>query len=125
MITIDLDSTEPLFNQLIDQIKLAIEKQVLHPGAALPSIRQLASELDVNAKTVAKAYKLLERDQVIESKGYRGSFVHANAQINAKQDIKVWLQAKIKEDVARYREKGATDSEIRILFNQAMNRSHI
>jgi GntR family transcriptional regulator len=125
MITIDLDSPEPLFNQLIEQIKQAISQQSLKPGDALPSIRQLASELDINAKTVAKAYKLHERDQVIESKGYRGSFVHQDAQANAQQDIKVWLQAQIEAHVSQYRQKGATDSEIRILFNQAMNRSHI
>lgn len=67
MITIDLDSKEPLFNQLIMQIKKAVEKQLLAPGDAFPSIRQLASELDVNSKIVAKAYTLLERDNVIES----------------------------------------------------------
>lgn len=120
MIIIDLDSREPLFNQLIMQIKQAIETKKLVPGDPLPSIRQLASELDINAKTVAKAYRLLERDKVIESRRYRGSFVHAEAMNNLHVDIKAWLTTEIAQDVARYKQAGATDSEIRIAFNHAM-----
>lgn len=123
MITIDLDSREPLFNQLIIQIKQAIEKKLLAPGDALPSIRQLASELDINSKTVAKAYRLLERDSVIESKGYRGTFVHPQATENLQIDINAWLVIELEQDVVRYKQAGATDSEIRIAFNNAMSKS--
>ncbi|GAB55319.1 GntR family transcriptional regulator [Glaciecola punicea ACAM 611] len=121
MITIDLDSPEPLFNQLMTQIKLAVQQKNLLPGDALPSIRQLATDLDINAKTVAKAYRLLERDCVIESKGYRGSFVHSEALNNLDADIKKWLNEVIAQDVSRYREAGATDSEIRIVFQDVLS----
>jgi GntR family transcriptional regulator len=122
MITIDLDSPEPLFHQLVLQIKKAIEQKKLQVGDALPSIRQLAADLDVNAKTVAKAYRLLERDSVIESKGYRGSFVHKEALDNLHVDINEWLGNAIRDDIEKYRTAGATDSEIRNAFNQAMSR---
>lgn len=121
MITIDLDSPEPLFNQLMTQIKLAVQQKNLLPGDALPSIRQLATDLDINAKTVAKAYRLLERDCVIESKGYRGSFVHSEALNNLDADIKKWLNEVIAQDISRYREAGATDSEIRIVFQDVLS----
>lgn len=121
MISIDLDSTEPLFNQLMTQIKLAVQQKNLLPGDALPSIRQLAADLDINAKTVAKAYRLLERDCVIESKGYRGSFVHSEALNNLDVDIKKWLNEVIAQDISRYREAGATDSEIRIVFQDVLS----
>lgn len=121
MITIDLDSAEPLFNQLMMQIKFAIQQKSLLPGDALPSIRQLAADLDINAKTVAKAYRLLERDCVIESKGYRGSFVHSEALHNLDTDIKKWLNEVIAQDISRYREAGATDSEIRIAFQDVLS----
>jgi GntR family transcriptional regulator len=121
MITIDLDSPEPLFNQLMIQIKYAIQQKSLVPGDALPSIRQLAADLDINAKTVAKAYRLLERDCVIESKGYRGSFVHSDALTNLETDIKTWLNEVIAQDISRYREAGATDSEIRIAFQDVLS----
>ena len=60
-ITIDIDDPVPQFEQLIEQIKAAVTAGVLKPGDALPSIRQLANDLELNSKTVAKAYKLLER----------------------------------------------------------------
>jgi GntR family transcriptional regulator len=123
MITIDLDSPEPLFNQLVTQIKKAIENKQLRPNDALPSIRQLAADLDINAKTVAKAYRLLERDNVIESKGYRGSFVHIDAIENVQVDIKEWLNQVLAVDIEKYRKAGVTDSEIRIAFNLALSNS--
>ena len=125
MITIDLDSAEPLFNQLMMQIKLAVQQKNLLPGDPLPSIRQLATDLDINAKTVAKAYRLLERDSVIESKGYRGSFVHSQALNNLDADIKKWLHDVIALDIARYRETGATDSEIRVVFQNVLSGNNL
>ncbi|MGO4893647.1 GntR family transcriptional regulator [Flavobacterium sp. W21_SRS_FM6] len=121
MITIDLDSADPLFNQLVKQIKQAIENKQLRPSDALPSIRQLAADLDINAKTVAKAYRLLERDNVIESQGYRGTFVRADAEKNIQVDIKAWLNQTLAEDIEKYRSAGLTDSEIRIAFNAALS----
>jgi GntR family transcriptional regulator len=120
MITIELDSPEPLFSQLVIQIKKAIEKKELSAGDALPSIRQLANDLDLNSKTVAKAYRLLERDKVIETKGYRGTFVHPDALDNVLFDLNEWLNAQVQLAVNTFRQAGATDSEIRIAFTQAM-----
>jgi len=64
-IIIDIDNPVPLFAQLIKQIKEAVQSNKISPGDALPSIRQLANDLQLNSKTVAKAYRLLERDSVI------------------------------------------------------------
>jgi GntR family transcriptional regulator len=82
-ITIDIDGPLPQFEQLIEQIKAAVIAGVLRPGDALPSIRQLANDLDLNSKTVAKAYQLLIRDLIIETKGYRGTYVHPKARRTA------------------------------------------
>ncbi|GLR70573.1 GntR family transcriptional regulator [Agaribacter marinus] len=122
MITIDLESATPLFKQLIVQIKLAIDKSLLAPGDALPSIRQLASDLDVNAKTVAKAYRLLERDRILESKGAKGSFVRTDALDHLAFDIQQWLISELISDIDKYRLAGATDSEIRNTFSQVISK---
>ena len=120
-ITIDIDNPVPQFEQLIEQIKAAVTAGVLKPGDALPSIRQLANDLDLNNKTVAKAYKLLERDSIIEAKGYRGTYVHPKAKANCKFDLRDWTQRKVSEALAELREAGATDSEIRNAFASAMS----
>ncbi|MCP4727839.1 MAG: GntR family transcriptional regulator, partial [bacterium] len=82
-ILINTSDTVPVFTQLIDQIKKAVLCGELKPGAALPSIRQLANDLELNHNTVAKAYRILERDSVIETRGYRGTFIHPDAKVNS------------------------------------------
>src|SRR5688572_29773104 len=120
-ITIDIDDPVPQFEQLIEQIKAAVTAGVLKPGDALPSIRQLANDLELNSKTVAKAYKLLERDSIIETKGYRGTSIHPKAKANSKFNLQEWTSRKLNEVIAELREAGVTDSEIRNAFSSAMN----
>jgi GntR family transcriptional regulator len=121
-ITIDIDNPTPQFEQLIEQVKAAVTAGVLKSGDALPSIRQLANDLELNSKTVAKAYKLLERDSIIESKGYRGTYVHPRAKTNCKFNLQEWTLRKLSEAVAELREAGVTDSEIRNAFVGAISR---
>jgi GntR family transcriptional regulator len=121
-IVIDIDAPVPVFSQLIDQIKTAVLGDQLRPGDPLPSIRQLANDLNLNSKTVAKAYRLLERDSVIQTRGYRGTFVHPEAKANSAVDLNAWVASTLSETIDRLRGAGATDSEIRIAFGDAMNR---
>ena len=120
-ISIDVEDPTPLFTQLIEQIKNAVMRESISPGDALPSIRQLANDLELNSKTVAKAYKLLERDSVIQTRGYRGTFVHSDAKANCSVNLNEWLIDKLNETIATFRNSGLTDSEIRIAFSQVMN----
>ena len=120
-IVIDINDPEPLFAQLIAQIKQAVLGGEVGPGDALPSIRQLARDLELNSKTVAKAYRLLERDSVIQTRGYRGTFVHPEAEANSTVDLKQWVMGKLDETIVAFRQAGVTDSEIRIAFGNVMN----
>ena len=120
-ITINIEDSVPLFAQLMAQIKEAVLQDKLIPGAALPSIRQLANDLELNNKTVAKAYRLLERDSVLQSKGYRGTFVHPDAKSSCGIDLNEWVTEKLSHMIGEFRESGITDSEIRIAFGNVMN----
>lgn len=120
-IIIDIDAPDPLFSQLIGQIKKAVLSDQIGSGDALPSIRQLANDLRLNSKTVAKAYSLLERDSVIQTRGYRGTFVHPNAKANSTIDLGAWVEAKLDATITAFKESGVTDSEIRIAFGVVMN----
>lgn len=124
-ISVNLDDPKPMFAQLVDQIKTAIAVQAITAGDPLPSIRQLANDLELNSKTVAKAYRLLERDSVIQAKGYRGTFVHPDALKNIETNLTDHLETELNEVVLKLRELGATDSEIRIAFTNAMNVPYI
>jgi GntR family transcriptional regulator len=120
-ISLDIDDPVPQFEQLIEQIKAAVTAGTLNPGDPLPSIRQLANDLELNSKTVAKAYKLLERDSVIETKGYRGTYIHPKAKANCKFNLQEWTLRKLGAVIGELREAGVTDSEIRNAFSISMN----
>ncbi|MFC1556211.1 GntR family transcriptional regulator [candidate division KSB1 bacterium] len=123
-IVISTSTSVPLFAQLVDQIKKAVLSGELNPGTALPSIRQLANDLNMNHNTVAKAYRILERDSVIETKGYRGTFIHPDARANSTVDLKPWVMSTLSETIKAFRESGVTDSEIRIAFSDVMKNRH-
>ena len=123
-IIIDIDDPLPLFTQLVAQFKQAVASKQIAPGDALPSIRQLANDLDINNKTVAKAYKLLERDSIIQAKGYRGTFVHPEAVDNCELDLTSWINKKLGNAIEILKAGNVTDSEIRITFAELMNSKH-
>lgn len=118
---IDNDSALPQYKQLVDQIKAAVASGALKPADPLPSIRQLANDLGINNKTVAKAYRLLERDRVLQTRGYRGTFVHSQAIRHCSFDLQAWIDDTLGGVVAQLRARGATDSEIRNSFGACMN----
>lgn len=72
---VDPRSSEPLFEQLVFQVKRAVAEGVLGPGARLPSVRELARELAINPNTVVRAIEALERDGVIVRRQGAGCFV--------------------------------------------------
>lgn len=77
MLTIDLDSTIPIVEQLHAEIRHAIASGLLRPGDPLPTVRQLADDLGINLNTVARAYRLLESDGLVTSIRGRGSVVRS------------------------------------------------
>ncbi len=122
-ITVDIESATPMFSQLVMQIKQAVQDGNILPGDPLPSIRQLANDLEMNNKTVAKAYRLLERDSVIQTKGYRGTFIHPDAIANCTVDLNAWVNKELTKLITTFRKAGVTDSEIRIAFADVLNQT--
>lgn len=66
---------QPIFRQIVDQIRFRIVSGTLVPGDELPAIRTLAERLQVNPNTVARAYRELEQEGLVEKRRTRGTFV--------------------------------------------------
>jgi DNA-binding transcriptional regulator YhcF (GntR family) len=77
-ISIDTAASDPPFEQVRRQVTGAVADGSLAPGTRMPTVRALAAELDLAVNTVAKAYRALESDHVIETRGRAGSFVSAH-----------------------------------------------
>jgi len=75
MIVIDPASDEPPFEQVRRQVIEAVRSGELAAGTRLPPVRRLAADLGLAANTVARAYRELERDEVIVTRGRAGSFI--------------------------------------------------
>src|SRR5437762_12464223 len=76
----------PIYLQLMEQVKHAVETGALRAGEQLPGIRPLAEELVINPNTVAKAYRELEHEGVIELRHGAGAFVAANTRTKQATD---------------------------------------
>ncbi len=64
--TIDPSGGLPIYEQVVRQIKFAVAGQVIKPGELVPSVREVARQLAINPNTVARAYRQLQADGVLE-----------------------------------------------------------
>ena len=106
----------PIYLQLMEQVKHGVETGALRPGEQLPGIRPLAEELVINPNTVAKAYRELEHEGVIELRHGAGAFVSPNARSKRLTDRLRAAQVIVTAAVDRLHGRGVTDEEIRRLF---------
>ena len=74
-IRFQIDFSQPLYEQILDQIRSSIAKGEIELGEKIPSVRELAQELKINPNTVMRAYQELERDGLTEKRRGQGTFV--------------------------------------------------
>ncbi len=78
IIRINPQGPDPIFEQIVYQIKGAVARGELEDGDKLPSVRALAREVSINPNTVSRAYELLHREGVIVKRQGAGCFVHVD-----------------------------------------------
>lgn len=113
MFSINLSSPEPIYNQIIHQIKRLLDTGDLKGGDSLPPIRSLASQLDISINTVARAYRELESEGFLESNGRRGSFIRHEWDHDLKGDI-------FSRDIGKLITAGLSRDQIIDLFNKEL-----
>ena len=112
----------PIYLQLMEQVKHAIETGALRSGDQLPGIRPLAEELVINPNTVAKAYRELEHEGVIELRHGAGAFVSGTAREKKLTDRLRAGQSIVAAAVDKLRSRGVTEAEIRRLFEAELTK---
>jgi GntR family transcriptional regulator len=107
---------QPLYLQIMQQVRHAIAIGVLTDGDLMPGIRTLAEELVVSHNTVAKAYTELAHEGLLELRHGSGAFVSARKRIRTRAEQVRHAQARVHEFVAKLRADGLTEQEIHRLF---------
>ena len=117
---IDVASAEAVYEQIVRQIQHAVRHGTLVPGTPLPSIRQLADDLELNHNTVAKAYKMLEQQHVILTAGRRGTFISAEAVRQVAQRNEQEASHLLEGVVRQLADKGLAAAQINAVFQHVL-----
>ena len=113
VVTLDPRDATPIYAQLERGLRAAIAAGRLRPGDQLPTVRQLAVDLRVNANTVARVYSDLERAGVLETRRGVGSFVRATAdQARPRREHERRLRALVTRVLADAAAAGFTAADI-------------
>jgi GntR family transcriptional regulator len=119
---INFSSGVPIYLQLMEQIKHAVETGAIRAGEQLPTIRSVAEELTMNPNTVAKAYRELERDGIVEVRHGLGVFV-AGVQSSASKTEEIRQAGEVLRSAM---EKGMaldlSEAELRRVFEEELSR---
>ncbi|MDR3587997.1 MAG: GntR family transcriptional regulator [Desulfosporosinus sp.] len=109
-------SPDPIYQQIVSQIKNLILKGDLTEAEALPSIRILAKELQISVITTKRAYEELERDGYIETVGGKGSFVSTqNKELLREKRLRV-VEEKVAAAILAARTVGLEREELLEMF---------
>ena len=119
-IIINHTSMQPIYEQIVAQIKAMIIDGTLKSQEMLPSVRTMSKELKISALTVKKAYDYLEEEGFIVTVHGKGSFIgESNASLLMEERRKE-IEAQLEEVIGKGRACGLSDEEIRELFDLIM-----
>ncbi len=115
-IIINNSSMQPIYEQIVEQIKAAIMKGVLATEESLPSVRTLSKDLRISALTVKKAYDTLEQDGFIITVHGKGSFV-AGVNVGLRQEEqKKEIEQELETVIRKGKTYGMSSEELTELF---------
>lgn len=115
----NLDSSRPIYLQIIERVQMDIITGRYQPGDKLPSVRDLAQEAAVNQNTMQKALSELERSGLIYSQRTSGRFITEDKEL-IHQMKKELAAAEVSAFVAHMKQLGITPEEIRQLLAETI-----
>lgn len=117
---INNSSMQPIYEQIVGQIKEKIMNGELKQEEALPSVRTLSKELRISALTVKKAYDTLEQEGFVVTIHGKGSFISCMNQNLMLEEKKKEVEAAFEEAIRKGRSCGMTTEDMKELFDLMM-----
>ncbi len=110
----------PIYEQVVRQVKFAVAGQVIKPGELVPSVREVARQLAINPNTVARAYRQLQADAVLEAVRGTGLQVAGGAVELCRRERVHLIRRRLREALIEARQSRLDDGEIRELVESEL-----
>jgi len=117
---IDFGNELAIYDQVVRQVKFAVAGEVLRVGELVPSVRELARELTINPNTVARAYRQLQVDRVLETVRGTGLAVVAGAHKRCRTERVKLIRDRLKQVLVEARQSRLDAGELRSLVESEL-----
>ncbi len=104
-----------IYDQIVRQVKFAVASEALKPGNLVPSVREMARDLTVNPNTVARAYRELQADNVLQPLRGTGLEVTAAAYKKCRDDRAALIRSRLRSVLEEARQSGLSADDVRAL----------
>lgn len=118
---IDAHNGLAVYDQIVRQIKFAIADGALEAGSLIPSVRELARELAINPNTVARAYRQLQDEGVLEAVRGTGLAVAPGARKGCRTERKQLIRSRLRDVLVEAHHGGLTTDQISTLFRAELD----
>jgi GntR family transcriptional regulator len=125
MILLDLNSADdrPIYGQIADRVKLAVAGGVLRPGDLVPSVREMSKQLVVNPNTVARAYRDLQTEGLLESVRGMGLQVVEGAAERCRAARRELVRQRLRRAIEEARHSNMDPTEVETIFREEWARA--
>ncbi len=106
----------PIYAQIGDRIKFAVVAGLLRPGDLVPSVRELSKQLVVNPNTVARAYRDLQGEGILDPVRGTGLQVSLAAVEVCRRDRREFVRRRLREVIAEVRQSGLPGAELEAIL---------
>ena len=120
MIILELNSGDdrPIYGQIADRVKFAVAGGVLRPGDLVPSVRELSKQLVVNPNTVARAYRDLQTEGLLESVRGMGMQVADGAVERCRSARREMVRQRLRQAIEEARQSKMDPAEIEAILRE-------
>ncbi len=120
MLLLDLhtDDARPIYGQIVDRVKFAVAGGVLRAGDLVPSVRELSKQLVVNPNTVARAYRDLQSEGLLESVRGMGLQVADGAAERCRTDRQEIVRQRLRRAIEEARQSSMDPAEIAVILRE-------
>ena len=126
MILLDVNPADsrPIYGQIADRVKFAVAAGVLRPGDLVPSVRELSKQLVVNPNTVARAYRELQTEGLIEPVRGTGLQVAEGAAERCRQARNEFVRGRLRAAIEEARQTELDPAEIETILREEWARGN-